>query len=682
MRIRSLLPWCLGVATAMVFCATTANASLNLCQKEIELRAQLFNSKLTTALTNCKNAIRTEQVKNATKPGTGFLGTAANTCEIQLRKIYGANFTGKSQVTLFREKMAQASNGKCTKGSNNGTVCQSDTQCTDIPAECNSLKCAKSTTNGSACTTAADCTPVHAVCNAKCRIEDLASQTGVGHLLSGAAVGSAPPVGASSVTIGTKVYDTTASRWTTDWLLVAMEKLAIKKQLFIVPDFPNLISAAVGAIPEKISGTGVASKKGTVCGNPFDANLFAYRPNLCRFGVECRDHACQLDSDNPAQASGGRCITDCSNQGTTCTVEGDCTGCSTPAPHCVASASAITSAGLSVLNGGNPLTIVFPLSGRTALEVCHMGDDHGYCKLMTATLCDTDDDCGVNGPCIFPPGGGLGAGTTDDSLGNSSDIIYLINEPARTVNPPAIPPVVTAVCIDGVRSEGWCDCNNTGIKLNTDFCLDHRLGTGSSCTGDTLATDPDNTFQGSTTGRVVITPGGSSTTGDCFDLNTIQFTIFTDAADYGPDGVPCTSDDRVAGQAPAAVPFTTGTAVASVKDSVVTPGECFVATTDALARPCIEDVNCHYCSADLDRWCSVDSDCDSPQTCNTADTCDLTNLDLQDIAAGPFVGNKLTSCANMEASNMSGMRLVGAFPALNGGGGLGDSTTAFQFTCQ
>jgi hypothetical protein len=102
------------------------------------------------------------------------------------------------------------------------------------------------------------------------------------------------------------------------------------------------------------------------------------------------------------------------------------------------------------------------------------------------------------------------------------------------------------------------------------------------------------------------------------------------------------------------VPLTTGTSTATVVDAVVTQGTC-----DGGKTRCIENANC------------LDGTCTGAATAT--------------ISSPTLAGRRLNSCANLEAGGLGGLKLVGALPALDGGGiggGSGDLAVSFEVDCE
>lgn len=94
-------------------------ASIDKCQAEFEKRTSLFRTKVARALQKCADAIRKEQVKNSTKPGSGFLVLAASRCQKELNRILDLPgvLSGKSERDKFFTAIAKAFSGtnpKCS----------------------------------------------------------------------------------------------------------------------------------------------------------------------------------------------------------------------------------------------------------------------------------------------------------------------------------------------------------------------------------------------------------------------------------------------------------------------------------------------------------------------------------------------------------------------------------------
>jgi len=148
--------------------------------------------------------------------------------------------------------------------------------------------------------------------------------------------------------------------------------------------------------------------------------------------------------------------------------------------------------------------------------------------------------------------------------------------------------------------------------------------------------------------------------GDCINLNTIQFKTLGNAGLFGPDATPCTADDLRPPAGAASVPFTTGTASAEVKNALQGPGGC---------------------SNNANHLCRENANCDTDGSTNPATgTCGgATIIATQTVPA--LTGGPIADCDDLEASQLSGLQFVGAFPALDGAG-LGDVVSSFEFNCE
>jgi hypothetical protein len=609
-RSRTLTAFAVAaVMGGSVLHATTAFAALDKCEKVIDNESAKLQKFLFTALQKCKDAVQKENVKGVTstlgtncQPGGGCLANAAKLCELQLAKIFdlptGAAST-KSKASKFRAAIVKAR----TANGSGVRVCE-DADITPNPADNNSA---------------------------------------LGHLISGAA-GYAPP----------KTGD--LGKFMIDWMLFAIEKVVVKQQLFVVPNTLNLIQAAVEAPAGPTNPSGVAAKKGTSCSTlNTDPNTQEYRPNLCRFGVECKDYSCQLDTSGTCPATG--------NSACDTTIPSTCNGGSS---LCFPSKSfvEIASEGLQPLIGTDKLPVA--ALGGLNLEICRPGRSSGQCQ-TGGGACETDADCtGANAPpCNLFPNQGAGA-----AFGVEPNFLYLINEPAKTlranvppVNVPPLPTFIAAACIDLVRSEGWCDCAGAGVQKNFNLCIDHITSDNThfdDCGAKIDAADDsaDSTYPGTVNGPPVLTPSGASAAGDCVDLVTAQFKLITSASDFGPDGIPCTDDDYAAPTAAFTLPMTTGQASAQIMDSVAAAGKCSVGGSYA----CIEDANCSVANGGPGGTCTDPA----PSILPLSDT--------QNGAA--------TTCAHYLAGNLSGFSIVGAISALNAQAPLGDLATAFKITCK
>jgi hypothetical protein len=567
--------------------AASAFGALNKCQATLEGAAAKFQTSVFGALQKCADAVRKEQVKAVTSgkgtgcTGGGCLAKAAKACEKMLQKVYdAANQTpGKSKSDKFRLTIEKTRNANA-KGVR---VCED----TDLGI----------------------------------------AGGGMGHLLSGPG-GTAPPV------IGD------AARFLTTWWRFALEKATIEPELTLVPDLLNVIQAAVAAGAGPTNLGGIAPQKGTSCSPSIDVKTQEFRPNLCRFGLECRQHACQLDSSGAAPGA------------------------------TFASVLSAPAAGAGAVR--------IPLPGTFTLDVCEPGPaQQGQCR--DGTLCTQDADCPAGeAPCNFFAGTGAGVSSFNPIAG----ILYLSLRPSATfVPPPSIPGAVAAVCARIVRGEGWCDCNSggSGIQFDTDMCED-RLANAGHCADGRVCIDSgdcgggacsfavgasdecgspkanaanDPIFAPVTVGVPNFSPSGASTEGDCLLTAVAQFKVLSTAADFGPDGVPCTVDDFGTASATISIPLTTGSVTATIRDAVQTQGACNLSGT-----PCL-----------------LEADCPAGESCDGEHLVDLTQ--------GPLSGAKVAAptCANLRSGNLSKGVFVSAF-ATAAGPPLGDVAAQLRLTCQ
>ena len=245
----------------------------------------------------------------------------------------------------------------------------------------------------------------------------------------------------------------------------------------------------------------------------------------------------------------------------------------------------------------------------------------------------------------------------------------------------------TVACVTTQGGEGWLTKCSGGTEptVSTSICQDHIVGsqscvkgptpgnicvkdsdcgTGGTCQADAAPVDvnecpgtcgpttPDEecgstvgTGCGISTGAAhpgVINGGaclkttlGPATAGHAFFANTTQITVIFSGQE-GTDGIDCTADDTpVAPGVPSTIPLTTETATANIIDNNNTNGAVLPTGVGA---------------------------CASQET----------------------VTGSLFDCSQVEASNLSGGKLAGAFPALHAlfGPPRKDSITTFALTCQ
>jgi hypothetical protein len=357
------------------------------------------------------------------------------------------------------------------------------------------------------------------------------------------------------------------------------------------------------------------------------------------------------------------------NSGTDCTLPTSCNPeltlncrpnlCSTMincrSHACQLDASSATTTSLS----GGALSVTVPLSGRAVFEICKLN------------------------PITF---GILGA----------PNVYAIIGDSARTVDPVGL--LGNTICVDVIRGQGWCDCAGLGIPKNMNFCQDHDTLVAPACPGvptganniegPCFCFDGANTtvecgtaadppcipaetcgftetggfcHAGTSTSAVFIGPSGASAVGDCINLNTIQFKTLPNAGTFGPDATPCTMDDTRPPAGAASVPFTTGAASAQVMNALQGPGVCSNNPGNHLCR---EDANCN----------TDGSTNPATGTCGGAAIIATQTVPV-------LVGAGISDCSDLEASQLSGLQFVGAFPALDGAG-LGDVVSSFEFNCE
>jgi hypothetical protein len=699
-----------AAAVAMVLAPAGARADVTKCQKGIEVAVSGLQKAINTGLVGCQDAIRTEVAKGVLlgitdcNTGGGCPANAAKICEAKLAPVYDAAGAkpGKSAVAKFRAAIAKLRvSGKCVNG-------------------------------GASCTANATCPPSPPVvgkepCSATCTDEDLPATltqdgTALGHLVSGIG-GFAPPASGDAAT------------FLTDFLLFAVESVTIKQQLASVPDMLALFQDAVSAKASPPNTSGVSAKKGTSCSPAFNSSTEAYYPNLCHFGVQCHEHSCQVDTTGNCPIDSSTC--DAGDSSGTCPDSSPChfdnplacgghpSNCS---PNVCSGACTPTNSYLQIAQPPPGLNLPVALAGGLNMEICSPGPAQGVCKTGGAP-CHNDLDCGANKPCSLSPGAGEGFG-----FGAAPNFLYLINAPSKTVRaviPNIFSSLIAAACVGIVRSEGWCDCTGQGVKKDFTLCSDNVLtlcakhctggghqacssnadcsGAGTcgasktchdgvtACSQDStcpaatgndacgVAIDPANpndnkTYPGTLDGGTALAAGGASTAGDCVDLVSASFSFMTDASQLGPDGLPCTADDFAAPSAPFALPLTTGTATAELLDAP-TAGGCVKSghCSGGVKGPCT--IGGPACSGTSSGTCTKDA-CVQDVNCITGDP-----LDLCKNPAPAFTALKLTvtggktSCAEYQASNLSGFAITGAVAA-DAGAPIGSVAVGFRFACK
>ncbi|MBI3783075.1 MAG: hypothetical protein HY270_06720 [Deltaproteobacteria bacterium] len=603
-----------AVAGLLALSAGPSRADLYKCQNKLQIEGINLQKQMYGAVQKCADTIRQEKVKGTVSTlgdtlcsgAAGCLAKAAAKCEGYLAKVYDVTSAkpGKSFVNKFRadiEKLRQPS----------GTGAKT------------------------------------------CEDADLAVFTGLQHLTSGgAALSIAPPTSSAPVDLQPVPADGKADvngggKFMTDWLLFAIESQTIKQLQNQTPDLLSLFADAASAT---VDVPAPPAKGNTSCSplDPGEEATNVYRPNLCRFGVECKSATCSIDT-------AGICTVNATPPATACDTSNPHGACNM-ADSCIPTKSQVTlqSPTLDNIIPLGPLPI--PIFGAFTQEVCRPGPSTGTCYnggSPGGAPCMEDTDCpGSTAPCnMFP---GLGAGAAFQAESNT---LYLVGGPAKGLNAPQ-PPIpispfdtlVSAVCVDIVSAEGWCDCSpgGLGVKNDATVCQDHIAATGISGTQDgcgALKSDAkqDGFFPGTQNGPYHVSVTGGSTPGDCIDLVTLQFKIITSASDMGLDGLPCTDDDTVAPTASFTVPLTSGDATATIKDALI-------------QKSC--------CNNNPSQACMQDADCTSPGLCN-AGVCGGPPI-VNDFSLGPVSGgHPMNACAKYRGGSLSGLKMVSAATILN-----------------
>ena len=267
--------------------------------------------------------------------------------------------------------------------------------------------------------------------------------------------------------------------------------------------------------------------------------------------------------------------------------------------------------------------------------------------------------------------------TTQQGLGNEFGVnpntLYLINSSARTIRASTLPSPLnsffSAVCVDVLSSEGWCDCNGQGVDVDATVCQD-RIGgcdasANSSCLPGSDPNDecgvssttfvPDSLFplSNSHSSQPTITPGGSSVAGDCVDFVTMQFKLLQ-SGQLGPDGIPCTDDDTVGPLASFTGPLTTGTVTVQLKDVIQAAGTCTIGgpacSTDADCTPTHGTCQSGMCTPPP---CLTNADCAPGHG-----ICDTSAVSIADMSPDVVVSGAKSACANYTGGNLNGLKFV------------------------
>jgi hypothetical protein len=437
----------------------------------------------------------------------------------------------------------------------------------------------------------------------------------LGHMLSGAPALQAP---------GTDFQD-----FLKNWLAVVNVKRALVEQIAEVPDFLNLLAAAINAPRYGTSLSGAP----TDCSLPSTCDPRAVagcRPDLCSLRVQCKSHACHLSATSssvidPAAGSAmtnslvGQSIMD------VCTLEGFGYG--------------LGNSGDGVFLVGEPAQAVAPLT------------------VMGNTICV--DQISAEGFCAC---GG-------DFIGLSKDVSACQDHLVGAPNSDECP---TGALASGGGVEAACFCGTNSTDVSMVPCGDGfpacEPGTVCGFTHTGAACHP-----GTRNGAVHVALSGATAAGDCVVYNSMRLTtlqpggdcnpsqsggINDNPASFGPDCTPCTSDDLAQPSDVRTIPFTTGTASAMIKDAVQSYGVCTATSNHA----CIEHANC-------------------ANTTNTDDLCDGRQVIFPTFTTNAVSGAPVSSCRNLEDGTLTGLTLVGAAPLLDSPA-IGDAVATFSLSCE
>ena len=150
-----------------------------------------------------------------------------------------------------------------------------------------------------------------------------------------------------------------------------------------------------------------------------------------------------------------------------------------------------------------------------------MNSDCGSGHTCTAPApggpCSANEDCVSPAACNLSAGEGGGAAFFTQgrvpSTSQTPSFLYLINQPSKTLHVGALPPpfnsFIKGVCVSVTRSEGWCDCSNAGLPINTTACVDHITN------GDCRAAGQSSTCTAGGSGGASIGETGCASNADC-----------------------------------------------------------------------------------------------------------------------------------------------------------------------
>lgn len=468
----------IAAGTVLLLGAGTSHAAIDKCQKRIQGEGAKLQKFIYSALQKCADAIRKEKAAAVVKggddcsPGKACLANAAAFCEKQLATVYDAANVKpfKSKFELFRAALEKSSAAN---------------ECTD---------------------------------------SDLRLLEGMGHQLSGSvSLATAPPAsGTCDFNSDGKADTNCRLKFLTDWLMFAIEDAAIKQLMAQTPDLMAILKDAVEATSAD------PAKPSTECSNTSDPG---YRPNLCRFGVQCFNAVCSLDSSSSNANLDVPALFPINIP-----LEG-----TLPTAVCRPGGTTTTQQGLGAEFGVNPNTLYLINSAGRTIQKEFPSEILGFIKAICVDVLTSQGWCDCSGQGVK---------------------------------------VDATVCQDRV---GRCDASTNSS------CLPGS-GTVDECgVADTLS-DPfiaDSLFPNSNehSERTSISIAGSSTAGDCVDFVTMQFKVLR-ASEYGPDGVPCTDDDGAGPLAAITGPLTTGSVTVELKDAIQSAGTC------ASTENCITNADC------------------------------------------------------------------------------------------
>ncbi len=470
----------IAAGTVLLLSAGTSQAAIDKCQKRIQSEGAKLQKFVYGALQKCADAIRKEKAAAAVKgggdcnPGKACIANAAAFCEKQLAVVYDAADAKpyKSKFELFRATLEKSS---------------FTNECTD---------------------------------------SDLRLLEGMGHQLSGGGNGvnlaTAPPVSGPCDFNGDGKADTNCRlKFLTDWLMFAIEDAVIKQLMAQTPDLMALLRDAIETTSLN------PAKPTTDCSNPADPG---YRPNLCRFGVQCFTAVCQLNSSSNANLQ-------------------------VPALLTLPPIPLVGSLSTAVCRPGPP--------GPVSTNQLGLGNEFGA-NPGTLYLINSAART-IRASSIPPPLSGLIQAVCVDVLASEG----WCDCSGQGVN------VDASVCQDRI---GRCDAsNNPGCLPGTD-ANDECGVPASTFVADSLF---PNSNQHSD--QPTITPSGSSVAGDCVDFVTMQFKLLQ-SGQFGGDGIPCTDDDTAGPLASFTGPLTTGTVNVTLEDLIQSPGTCTNGTTLCLTN--------------------------------------------------------------------------------------------------